>query len=72
MPAGDASAAFDELDKLLCAAGIFIVPCGELECFVKSIGGHGPEWVNKVLETHPDLSNSVYDEIKAFIKKMSL
>lgn len=72
LPAGDASAAFDELDKKLCAAGIFIVPCGELECFVKSTGGHGPEWVNKVLEAHPDLSDSVYDAIKEFIKTMSL
>ena len=32
------------------------------------MGGHGPDWTNKVLEAYPDLSDVVYDDIKKFIK----
>lgn len=34
LPSGDATQAFDELNEILKQAGIFIVPVGELECFV--------------------------------------
>ena len=68
LPSGDATVAFDKLDKALKEVGIFIVPVGELECFVKQVGGHGPDWTNKVLEAYPDLSDVVYDDIKKFIK----
>lgn len=68
LPSGDATIAFNELDKTLKKAGIFIVPVGELECFVKQVGGHGPDWTNKVLEAYPDLSDIVYEDIKKFIK----
>lgn len=70
LPSGDATVAFDKLDKILKEAGIFIVRVGELECFVKQVGGHGPDWTNKVLEAYPDLSNEVYDDIKKFIKSV--
>lgn len=70
LPSGDATVAFQRLDQVLRNAGIFIVPVGELECFVKQVGGHGPDWVNKVLETYPDLDNKVYDEIKKFIAQV--
>ena len=57
---------------LLFRIKIYIVPVGELECFVKEVGGHGPEWVNSVLEIYPDLDDSVYDEIKKFIRRVCL
>ena len=65
---GDVTTAFDGLNKALKEAGIYIVTVGELECFIKNVGGHGPEWVNKVLETYPDLDDEVYNSIKEFIK----
>jgi len=37
------------MQKKLKENGIFIVEVGELEGFVKSIGNHGPKWVNEVL-----------------------
>lgn len=70
LPAGNATASFKRLDNLLKGAGVYLVPVGELECFVKEVGGHGPEWSNAVLETYPDLDNEVYDEIKKFIKQI--
>lgn len=72
IPAGDATAGFKQLNNILQENGIYIVPVGELECFIKDIGGHGPEWTNKVLETYPSIDNQVYDQIKEFIAKLKL
>ena len=72
IPAGDAASAFRRLNQTLQLNGIHIVPVGELECFIKDVGGHGPEWVNKVLETYPCLDNPVYDQIREFMGKLSL
>lgn len=71
LPAGNATVSFKKMDGILRTAGIYMVPVGELECFVKEVGGHGPEWANTVLETYPDLDNEVYDEIKKFVKQFS-
>lgn len=72
VPQGDAYAAVKELRLVLEAHGIFVVPVGELECFVKEVGGHGPEWVNKLIERYPDFSDKVYDDAKNFIRSMNL
>lgn len=72
IPAGDATKAYNDLEHELQLHGIFIVPVGELECFVKEIGGHGPEWANHLLEEYPDLDCTVYDDIKKFIASMNL
>jgi hypothetical protein len=49
VPRGDAFAAADRLLTKLDHLGIHVVPVGELEQFCKSIGNHGPAWVNEVL-----------------------
>ncbi len=72
LPAGNATASYKTIDHLLKSVGIYIVPVGELECFVKEVGGHGPEWVNKVLETYPNLDDTVYNNISDFISSMNL
>lgn len=72
IPAGDATSAFNNLNNILQENGIYIVPVGELECFIKSIGSHGPEWTNKVLEEYPDISDPVYNQIRDFINNMNL
>ena len=72
IPAGDATTAFKRMEKKLQENKIHIVPVGELEGFVKEIGGHGPEWVNNVLAKYPDLNNEVYKEIIDFITNMDL
>ena len=71
LPAGNATSSFKNIDKVLRLGGIYMVPVGELECFIKEVGGHGPEWTNIVLEVYPDLNNEVYDEIKKFVKAFS-
>lgn len=70
IPAGNASLAFERIDWQLRNVGVFIVPVGELECFIKGVGNHGPEWVRNVLECYPDLENDVYLQIKQFIESV--
>ncbi len=72
IPAGDATKAFKRIDETLKEKGIFIVPVGEVECFIKEVGGHGPEWANRVLETYPNLDDDIYLQIKQFIRSMNL
>ena len=50
IPAGQATDQFNRLNSLCKAAGLWVVPVGEVEGFCRTIGGHGPKWVQKVLE----------------------
>lgn len=50
VPSGQATKAFKQLAEMLEAKGLFVVKVGELEAFVRSASGHGPEWVNEVLQ----------------------
>jgi hypothetical protein len=66
LPSGDASKAFVRLDEALRALGIFVVPVGQLESFDKTVGNHGPKWVNEVLVK--DLKNDTsLKEAREFI-----
>lgn len=49
IPSGDATNAFERILIHFKSRGIFVVEVGELESFVKSVGSHGPKWVNDVL-----------------------
>lgn len=59
VPAGDATQACVRLLTALRTMGLFVVEVGEVEGFAKSIGGHGPKWVNAVMQrplaTDPEL-----------------
>ena len=72
IPPGDATNAFYSINNELKQHNIYIVPVGELEGFVKEVGGHGPSWVNSVLERFPDLDSSVYDSVRSFVSGMDL
>ena len=72
IPAGDARKAFEEFNSILKSSGIYLVPVGELECFIKEVGGHGPAWVNSVLENYHDFDDAVYQSITAFVTELAL
>ena len=71
-PAGDARSAFGRLDSIAKNNGIYLVPAGELECFIKEVGGHGPAWVNNVLEKYHDFDDPVFNTIKDFVASLDL
>jgi len=52
LPSGQAIAHYQSLQKVFKNLGLWIVPCGELEGFCKAVGGHGPNWTQKVLENY--------------------
>jgi hypothetical protein len=72
VPSGNATIAYGRLITELAKKGLFIVEVGEVENFDKSIGGHGPKWVNDVLskdtKTVPELS-AARDFIKSVFRK---
>jgi len=59
IPNGDPTQAYDRVQAKLSEKGLYIVEVGQLESFCKSIGNHGPKWVNEVvaknLKTDSDL-----------------
>ena len=56
VPSGEPTQQFQKLLGLFKEMGLWIVPVGELEGFCKSVGGHGPRWVQQVIEER-DLAN---------------
>lgn len=72
IPAGQAKTAFNEINKAFHAVNLFVVPVGELERFVTEEGGHGPIWVNNVLDNHKDLSGDVYKAAREFVSLWKL
>ena len=63
IPQGEATQRFQQLQGLCQEVGLWIVPVGEMEGFCRSIGGHGPSWVQQVIEkrilaTDPDLEGA--------------
>ena len=70
--AGNPRSACESILKYLSTIGIHVVPCGELECFVPTVGGHGPDWLHAVIEQCPETANTMYDQAKAFIRSWGL
>lgn len=67
IPNGDPSRFFKELISKLEAIGIFLIMVGEIENFYKSIGGHGPKFVTKLL-TEVDLEDPDLRELREFVQ----
>lgn len=49
VPSGEPTRQCDYLMSQLQNIGLHVVPVGELEGFCRSVGDHGPRWVNSVL-----------------------
>lgn len=71
LPNGDAQEAIGGLNTALKQVGIHLPLVGELENFIPTVGGHGPSWVENVINKYPDLNNVVYDEVKKFVKTLN-
>lgn len=67
LPAGDATNAFNNVQEKLKEKNIQILEVGEMESFDKTVGGHGPKWVNGVLAK--DIANdSELTTARTFVK----
>lgn len=70
LPAGKCTMEYDKIIQFLNMNNIYVVECGEIERFITQIDGHGNNWVEKVFTTYPLLEESVYYDVKEFIKKI--
>lgn len=72
IPPGEPFKTYEDIETELKKLKIFIVPVGELEGFIQTVSGHGPDWVNNVLEQHPNFSDKVYEKLRNFIASWNL
>ena len=70
IPADQATHQFNKLDSLCRAVGLWIVPVGEVEGFCRTIGGHGPKWVQKVLEERDVEKDTKLQAARDFLSKL--
>ena len=70
LPAGQATQQFRGLQRLCHQMGLWIVPVGELEGFLKSVGGHGPPWVQEVIEERDLATDPDLEPARAFVRQI--
>lgn len=70
IPSGKCVAKYKEIVSFLNNNNIYVVECGEIEKFIPDVDGHGPSWVEEVLEKYHTLNEPEYDMAKEFIKKV--
>jgi hypothetical protein len=70
IPPGQASQQMQSLRRLCEKVGLWIVPVGELEGFCKSIGGHGPKWVQAVMESRNLVTDPELEGARRFITQV--
>jgi hypothetical protein len=70
IPPGQATAQYNRLNELCRSCGLWIVPVGEVENFCRAVGGHGPRWVQKVLETYDLGSEPLLASARQFITQV--
>ena len=70
IPAGEATQRFKQLCELCRAIGLWIVQVGELEGFCKSVGGHGPAWVQEVIQNRDLAEDAELHEARGFIRQL--
>lgn len=71
LPGGQTTQQFDDLTAECAKVGLWLVPVGELEGFCRSIdGGHGPGFVEKVLEERDVETDPELEDARRFIAKL--
>lgn len=70
LPGGEPIKQFDQLYEKCTAVGLWIVPVGEIEGFCRSIGSHGPGFVEKVLEEKNLETDGELSEARIFVGKL--
>lgn len=70
LPAGESIKHFDTLSMKSSACGLWIVPVGELEGFCRSVGSHGPRFVEKILEERNLSSDPELQAVREFVGKI--
>ena len=70
IPAGQATQQFEALQGICKQMGLWIVPVGELEGFCKSVGRHGPRWVQRVIEERDLSTDPELQPAREFVREI--
>ena len=70
VPSGDPTQQLQKLQGLCKQMGLWIVPVGELEGFCKSVGGHGPRWVQQVIEERKLAEDPELERARTFVREI--
>lgn len=70
LPAGEPIKHFDALSEKCGDHRLWIVPVGEIEGFCRSVGSHGPGFVEKVLEERSLETDHELQEAREFVGKI--
>lgn len=62
--------AYERVESICKDAGLFVVPCGEMEDFDKSVSKEKKEWVYHVLENYDLAQDSRLNEARSFIQEV--
>ncbi len=65
---GNEPAAYEQVEALCHSVGLFIVPVGEMEGFVKTINKEKKEWVYEVLEHYNLASDPKLEDARKFVQ----
>jgi len=65
--AGDEPAAYEKVEAIFKSIGLFVVPVGEMEGFVKTINKEKKEWVYEVLEKYDLAIDPKLEEARRFV-----
>jgi hypothetical protein len=70
IPSGQPTKHYEQLQSLCNRFGLWLVPVGQLEGFCKSEGGHGPGWVQHVMEGHDLATDEQLEEARDFVRRV--
>ena len=70
LSAGQATLHFLKLQAMCRDMGLWIVPVGEMERFCKSIGGHGPKWIQQVIEQRKLANDPELKDARDFVRQI--
>ena len=70
IPKGQVMQHFQNLKSSCKKMGLWIVPVGELEGFCRSVGGHGPRWVQQVIESRDLSRDSDLQGARDFVREI--
>lgn len=65
---GDEPAAYEKVETLCKSVGLFVVPVGEMEGFVRTINKEKKEWVYEVLENYDLATDPKLERAREFIQ----
>ena len=70
LPPGDTTQRFQQIQQLCNKIGLWIVPVGQLEGFCKSVGDHGPRWVQHVIDQKKLADDQELGYAREFVKQI--